>query len=166
MSIADRVVVMREGEIVQVGTPLELYRQPVSSWLADFVSTQPINLFQAHVDHTGRAVLLPETLIVPDGVGLPAGTSFTAGVRPEHLSLHPSVSAPWQVLTQEMLGSLIKYVLQDVHGNEVTAVSTTDAAVDPGATVALHVDAPRCLTFDRESGQALTASLDGVPVVS
>jgi ABC-type sugar transport system ATPase subunit len=61
MSIADRVAVMRNGELVQVGTPLELYRRPVSSWLADFVSTQPLNLFDAHVDGAGRIVLLEDT---------------------------------------------------------------------------------------------------------
>jgi ABC-type sugar transport system ATPase subunit len=167
MSIADRVAVMRHGELVQVGTPLELYRRPVSSWLADFVSTQPLNLFDAHVDGAGRIVLLEDSLVVEDSHGLPLDGRFTVGVRPEHVALRPdSAASTWRILTQEMLGSIVKYVVSDSRGREVTTMTTADDVLEPGTAVSLRVDPARCMFFDSNSGGALTAaSTPGVPVV-
>jgi ABC-type sugar transport system ATPase subunit len=167
MSIADRVAVMRNGELVQIGTPLELYRRPVSSWLADFVSTQPLNLFDAHVDGAGRVVLLEDTLLVEDSPGMPVDGRFTVGVRPEHVALRPEpAAATWRILTQEMLGSIVKYVVADSRGREVTTMTTADEVLEPGTAVSLRVDPTRCMFFDSTSGVALAAaSTRGVPVV-
>jgi ABC-type sugar transport system ATPase subunit len=167
MSIADRVAVMRNGELVQVGTPLELYRRPVSSWLADFVSTQPLNLFDAHVDGAGRIVLLEDTLVVEDPQGLSVDGGCTVGVRPEHVALRPDPGAStWRILTQEMLGSIVKYVVSDSRGREVTAMTTADEVLEPGTAVTLRVDPTRCMFFDSQSGLASTAApTPGVPVV-
>jgi ABC-type sugar transport system ATPase subunit len=168
MSIADRVAVMRDGELVQVGTPLELYRRPVSSWLADFVSTQPLNLFDAHVDAAGRLVLLGDTLLVEGGHGVPADGQVTVGVRPEHVSIRPdSTSSSWRVLTQEMLGSIVKYVVRDSSGREVTALTTAEEVLEPDTAVTLRVEPTRCMVFDSQTGlaTATTTSTQGVPVV-
>jgi ABC-type sugar transport system ATPase subunit len=167
MSIADRVAVMRNGELVQVGTPLELYRRPVSSWLADFVSTQPLNLFDAHVDGAGRIVLLEDTLVVEDAPDLSVDGGFTVGVRPEHVALRPDPAAStWHILTQEMLGSIVKYVVSDSRGREVTTMTTADEVLEPGTAVTLRVDPTRCMFFDSQSGLALTAApTPGVSVV-
>ncbi|MCW2677388.1 MAG: carbohydrate transporter ATP-binding protein family, partial [Modestobacter sp.] len=167
MSIADRVAVMRNGELVQVGTPLELYRRPVSSWLADFVSTQPLNLFDAHVDGAGRIVLLEDTLVVEDNQGRSVDERMTVGVRPEHVALRPDPAAStWHILTQEMLGSIVKYVVSDSRGREVTTMTTAEDVLEPGTAVSLRVDPTRCMFFDSNSGVALAAaSTPGVPVV-
>lgn len=106
-------------------------------------------------DAAGRAALIPDTLIVPDGIGLTPGAVLSAGVRPKHLTLRPKPGAGWHVLTQEMLGSLVKYALQDSRGNAVKAVSSTNAAVDQDASVALSIGASRCMTLDRDRGHGI-----------
>jgi ABC-type sugar transport system ATPase subunit len=168
MAIADRVAVMRDGELVQVGTPLELYRSPVNSWLADFVSIQPLNHFDAHVDDADRLVLLDGTLVVEGARGLPRGSRVAVGVRPEHITMRPDPTATtWRVLTQEMLGSVVKYVVRDTNGHEVTTVTTADEMLAPDQPVELRVDRGRCMVFDGQTGDALAgASAQEAPSVS
>jgi ABC-type sugar transport system ATPase subunit len=167
MSIADRVAVMSGGELVQIGTPMELYRHPVSSWLADFVSTQPLNRFDARLDDVGRLVLLEDTLVVEDVHGLSQDVPLVVGVRPEHVSIRPAVQATgWRILTQELLGSIVKYVVVDVHGHEVTALTTAEELLPPESAVSLSVEPARCMVFDGRTGRAITAAVEGVPVVS
>jgi multiple sugar transport system ATP-binding protein len=168
MAIADRVAVMRDGELVQVGTPLELYRSPVNSWLADFVSIQPLNHFEAHVDDADRLVLLDGTLVVEGAQGLPRGSRVAVGVRPEHITMRPEPTATkWRILTQEMLGSVVKYVVRDTNGHEVTTVTTADEMLAPDQPVELRVDRGRCMVFDEQTGEALAgASAQEAPRVS
>jgi ABC-type sugar transport system ATPase subunit len=168
MAIADRVAVMRDGELVQVGTPLELYRSPVNSWLADFVSIQPLNHFDAHVDDADRLVLLDGTLVVEGARGLPRGSRVAVGVRPEHITMRPDPTATtWRVLTQEMLGSVVKYVVRDTNGHEVTTVTTADEMLAPDQPVELRVDRGRCMVFDGQTGDALAgAKAQEAPSVS
>jgi ABC-type sugar transport system ATPase subunit len=168
MAIADRVAVMRDGELVQVGTPLELYRSPVNSWLADFVSIQPLNHFEAHVDDADRLVLLDGTLVVEGAQGLRRGSRVAVGVRPEHITMRPEPTATkWRILTQEMLGSVVKYVVRDTNGHEVTTVTTADEMLAPDQPVELRVDRGRCMVFDEQTGEALAgASAQEAPRVS
>ncbi|MCW2839183.1 MAG: carbohydrate transporter ATP-binding protein family [Aeromicrobium sp.] len=172
MSIADRVAVMSNGKLVQIGTPMELYRTPVSSWLADFVSTQPLNLFDAHVDAAGRIVLLANSLTIEGSAGHPEGTKLTVGVRPEHVALRPVVGdggrsgVTWRVLTQEMLGSVVKYVVSDGRGNEVTALTTADDVIVPDMTVSLSIQLDRCMLFDATTQLAMRTPVAGGTYVS
>src|SRR5947207_12600462 len=50
MSVADRIVVMRRGELTQVGTPLDIYMRPANVWTSRFVGTHPINMFEVTID--------------------------------------------------------------------------------------------------------------------
>jgi ABC-type sugar transport system ATPase subunit len=164
MSIADRVAVLHRGVLMQVGTPIQLYRSPVSSWLADFVSTQPLNLFKADVSDTGALVLLEGSLTVPGDGSLPV-SQVVVGVRPEHIAVRPATAgSTWRVFTQEMLGSTVKYVLRDERGQEVTALTTADEILEPDTPVAVQVERNRCMLFDAETGDALGIREDqGVP---
>lgn len=81
MSMADRIILMREGRVEQSGTPTELYEEPVSTFAARFIGTPPMNILDLSPSDGG---------IVVDGVaqvvpgGLPPG-EYQLGVRPEHI---------------------------------------------------------------------------------
>ena len=79
MTMADRLAVMDRGEILQIGTPSEVYERPASITVAQFIGTPTINLLPAHVDSRGHVVLLDAS-----------DERVTVGVRPEAVHLDPA----------------------------------------------------------------------------
>ncbi|MGR3837971.1 MAG: ABC transporter ATP-binding protein [Cognatishimia sp.] len=75
MTLADRIVLMRDGRIVQVGTPLELFNTPVDTFVATFIGSPPMNLLDGVVTDNG-------TVRLGDGQELPLPASAQGGVRP------------------------------------------------------------------------------------
>jgi ABC-type sugar transport system ATPase subunit len=99
MALADRIVVMKDGRIMQAGTPLEVYRHPVNTFVASFIGSPPMNLIPCRVDDS-RLYLLAEDApqsIALDSAALPAGVAggspITLGIRPEHIRLHTEPAA-------------------------------------------------------------------------
>ena len=90
MTLADRIVVMNQGRIEQVGKPLELYYTPAKLFVAGFIGSPAMNFFPAEVERVDGAnaratgaTIAPVTL--PAG-SLTPGSKLTIGVRPEHLA--------------------------------------------------------------------------------
>ena len=81
MTMGDRVVVLRDGRLQQVGTPTELYERPVNTFVASFIGSPSINLLDGVPVRDGRAVLAP-SLQVPVAAGA-ASEHVTVGIRPE-----------------------------------------------------------------------------------
>jgi ABC-type sugar transport system ATPase subunit len=97
MTLADRIVVMRSGEIEQLGSPMEIYSNPATDFVADFFGSPSMNLIAGEVDREGGAprfrsphfsIALPEPFM-----GVPAGPA-TLGIRPEHLRVRPDGAMP------------------------------------------------------------------------
>ncbi len=138
LSMADRVVVMREGRIEQVGTPRELYEHPRSRWVASFVGQA--NLWEGVV-RGADAVETPVGLLRAGPIGLPPGTRATVLVRPEGVRLG---AAPDGVNTftgrlgrDRFLGATRRYDLEVAGG---TVVGETPEA---GAIDAVHIPRAR-----------------------
>ena len=91
LTMADRIVVMRGGAIEQVGTPLEIYREPASPFVADFIGV--MNFVAATVVGEGR-VRLGELELACDADGLAPGTEVTLAIRPEDIVVQEA-SAGW-----------------------------------------------------------------------
>ncbi|MGO7172073.1 ABC transporter ATP-binding protein [Rhizobium leguminosarum] len=95
MSMADRIAVMRRGDMVQVGSPLEIYDRPLTRFVADFMGSPPMNLFPASLKRPDRPTCQIQEFVdsIPDAEwDLIAGRldstgQFAAGIRPEHLRL-------------------------------------------------------------------------------
>jgi multiple sugar transport system ATP-binding protein len=91
MTMADRIVVLNHGAVEQIGSPLELYRQPRNRFVAGFIGSPKMNFIEVEVravDHAGVTIDLPggSELLVPCAAdGVQAGEKLTLGVRPEHL---------------------------------------------------------------------------------
>ena len=91
MTLADRIVVMNQGVIEQVGKPLDLYYEPANLFVAGFIGSPAMNFFAARVESIGAGgarvvgpTMQPMTL---PAAGLAAGAELTIGVRPEHLAI-------------------------------------------------------------------------------
>lgn len=103
LTMADRIAVLNEGRIIQVGTPEDIYDRPATTFVAQLVGTPRINLFDAERQNSnihiqGTDLALP----APAGVELPE--TFTLGVRPEDINPEPDGEFSGQVVLTEPLG--------------------------------------------------------------
>ncbi|OSQ38310.1 ABC transporter ATP-binding protein [Thalassospira mesophila] len=107
MTMADRIVVLRDGAVEQIGSPLELYLKPVNQFVAGFIGSPRMNFWSAKTDDNGR-LALPSGMALSLPCPLGAQQAVTLGVRPEHLVLAPDDGAAaltGTVLSVEHLGS-------------------------------------------------------------
>ena len=115
MSISDRIVVMRSGVVEQIGKPQDVYDDPVNLFVATFLGTPPINVFEGKVSegvlYIGNDAILPVQSL-PD-------QDVYVGVRPEGFILHPDGQLHCQLSSVEVLG------------RDVSIVSTHEASVNP-----------------------------------
>ncbi len=101
MTLADRIVVLNAGEVEQIGTPNEVYTNPASTFVANFIGSPPMNLVPGVVAN-GEIKIGDATL---PASGLPDG-SHTIGIRPEHISLSTNgTGLPLDLDTVEDLGA-------------------------------------------------------------
>ncbi len=134
MTMADRIVVMRDGRISQVGAPLELYDRPANTFVAGFIGSPSMNLIAGAVAG-GRFKAPGIDLPLPVPSGVVEGRKITYGIRPEHLTLSDS-GQPVTVVVVEPTGAEIHLVLR-AGEMELTAVVRERQAFQPGQT--LHV---------------------------
>ena len=147
MTMSDRVAVILEGELRQIASPGELYRDPDDLRVAQFVGTPRINVLPATATATGIDVL-GRPIARPSG--LAAGTTLQAAVRPERLAL-AGTGVPGRVVYRENLGSdLFLHVAVD--GVPTPVIVRCDSSVlettEIGASVALAIPSDALLLFD------------------
>jgi multiple sugar transport system ATP-binding protein len=153
MTMSDRVALMDEGRIVQLGTPSELYHNPTDLRVARFIGSPQINILSGTTTADGIAVA---DALLPVHVATPRGQVLSVGLRPEALSLEPVAGRP-QVTAKlahvENLGAevFLHFVLAETGAPVVLRASldTHDrhkARFD--AAVALTIDPLRAMVFD------------------
>ena len=130
LAVSDRIVVMKMGQIAQIGTPAELYERPASAFVADFIGDA--NLIEGRV---AGGLFRAAHLALP--VGAPDG-AVTATIRPERIRLEPGGAA--QVLSASYLGSRMEYVVRDEGLEFLVSRPIADPRLATGDRVALHID--------------------------
>ncbi|MDR6743321.1 multiple sugar transport system ATP-binding protein [Herbaspirillum sp. 1173] len=112
MTMADKIVVLNNGEVQQIGSPLELYHQPRNLFVATFLGSPRMNLVQANVRTTTADGLVVsaaqgiEICLPAEGNGVSIGEKVTLGVRAEHIRFDASGALSGKILFAERLGSL------------------------------------------------------------
>jgi multiple sugar transport system ATP-binding protein len=149
MTLADRIVVLRDGKIEQVGTPLALYNRPANVFVAGFIGSPRMNFFAAEVLRQSAGSLL-----------LPAN-AHTVGLRPEHVLLDEAGPLEYRVQQVEQMGStsLLRGALAGSTSESQTpahfeVVSNGQTSVKAGQTVRLSMP-PAALHFFDEQGVRL-----------
>ena len=148
MTLADKIVVLRGGNIEQVGAPMDLYRDPDNRFVAGFIGSPAMNFVSGSAAAEG--VLAPglgaQTLRVP--ARLPeAGTEVTVGVRPQHLALAEGDSHLVD-LVERLGGVSYAYLVAATGDRLVVELREDDPAPRPNCRVGLEVDAARVMLFD------------------
>lgn len=156
MTMANRIVVMNEGVIQQVGPPLELYDRPANIFVAGFIGSPTMNFVEAVVLTGGR-----NARVTADGSSLPIsvsdvreGQSVVLGMRPEHLKISASGVAG-QVHVVEPLGMATQLSVKSL-ATVLTIMALERTAVTPGQAISLSIDPALVHVFDRETGRRIS----------
>jgi multiple sugar transport system ATP-binding protein len=156
MTMADKIVVMHDGLVEQIGAPLELYDRPDNLFVASFIGSPAMNLLRGKVLANGHAAFEG-----PDGIRLPLaatpanGGNVVYGVRPEHFDLADDGAAA-EVHVVEPTGSEL-HVVAKLGGQEVIAVFRERHQFKPGDLIRLKPNPRFVHLFDEATGKRLNA---------
>jgi sn-glycerol 3-phosphate transport system ATP-binding protein len=165
MTLADRLVVMNAGYAEQIDTPLNVYREPATTFVAGFIGSPAMNIMAATVAGNGRGLELDAGgAIKPRATKLPeSGRKVYLGIRPEHLSPVQDLNADLKLAVEavETLGAdtLAHGRLADAGGagGEMVARLPGTSAIKAGDVLPLAVEPGMAHLFDRESGKRIKA---------
>ena len=151
MTMADRIVVLKEGVIEQVGTPLELYDRPRNAFVAGFIGSPSMNLLSGKVDR--------QSVVTDDGLRLPLanvpdvvqGQRVLYGVRPEHFTQVSQGGVVAEVNVVEPTGAETQIAL-NIGNQKAIAVFRDRIQTKPGSEMRLLPDIQLAHLFDEHSG--------------
>ncbi|AEH89281.1 MULTISPECIES: ABC transporter ATP-binding protein [Mesorhizobium] len=152
MTMADKIVVMRDGRIEQVGAPLELFDRPANLFVAGFIGSPSMNLLKGVVRKDGVDIAGTLFPIAPNNT-VQDGQAVVYGVRPEHLEIHPD-GVPAKISVVEPTGSETLVFLRFGDG-EMVALFRERHDFKPGDTLKLRPRLDHIHLFDAETGQRL-----------
>jgi len=150
MTMADHVVVMRQGVIEQQGPPLELYDRPVNKFVAGFIGSPAMNFIPATIGADGKSLVLD--LESPQAIALdrpiPTASNLIVGLRPEHLRLVPDHEAKIRlpVGVVESTGSMT--YITSASQSEINVVVSERQSLRHGETMSLGFDQAHLHLFD------------------
>jgi multiple sugar transport system ATP-binding protein len=156
MTMADKIVVMHDGLVEQIGAPLELYDRPDNLFVAGFIGSPAMNFLKGTIRHNGSAgfdgpggARLPLTAAPAGADGRPA----VYGVRPEHFAIADD-GAETEIQVVEPTGSEIQVVAR-LGGEDVIAVFRERHQFKPGDRIRLKPDPRFVHLFDEPTGKRL-----------
>jgi multiple sugar transport system ATP-binding protein len=166
MTLGDRIVVMKDGLIQQVGTPLELFRRPVNRFVASFIGSPAMNFVDAAVTAEGEAFRLASeglAIALPQqrfaGLGPHVGKTVTLGIRPQHLRLGAAngeqVGLNGNLMVTEQLGDEQLLAVRVGGGDIRVSGVDPELALASGTRVDLAVPIDSLHLFDGASGAAI-----------
>ena len=157
MTMADRIVLMKDGAIEQVGTPDELYDKPASRFAADFIGSPTMNFVSGEVVANGGAPVFVGAgfeLSLPQGVSATPGQKLIGGMRPADLVLSNDGKIVGELLLSEKTGADLNLHLK-IDGKDFVATASRDVALNPGDRVSLKLANEKLHIFDEETGKRI-----------
>jgi multiple sugar transport system ATP-binding protein len=157
MTMADRIVVLKDGSVEQAGPPLELYDRPRNAFVAGFIGSPAMNFI-----HGRLALDRVPRVITDDGLELPLshaprgahGQRVVYGTRPEHFVLDPQAGLAAEVIVVEPTGSETQIAVR-LGGHDIVAAFRDRIGARPGDRLPLRPLAERAHVFDAASGGRL-----------
>ena len=160
MTMADRIVVMHDGRVEQIGTPLNLYDHPGNLFVAQFIGSPAMNVIEGTVRRANGAghVEAAGGVLWPLGAAAASeGQAVAYGVRPEHLGLtSASGGVPAEIIVVEPTGAETELLVQ-AGAAQLTLVKHGRPQVNPGDRIGLSIEPGAVHLFDQKSGQRIAA---------
>ncbi|MBO6853589.1 MAG: sn-glycerol-3-phosphate ABC transporter ATP-binding protein UgpC [Marivivens sp.] len=151
MTLASRIVVLKDGYVQQIGTPQEIYDTPANTFVADFMGSPPMNLIPAQVTDAG--VLIGGQALPLHADGLPS--EVIVGIRPEHMIVDPQSPLSITPTLIENTGAEC-YVSFELNGTPVTARIPGRMDEASNAPIPMRFVTDAMSFFDKESGLRLS----------
>ncbi|SFH46129.1 carbohydrate ABC transporter ATP-binding protein, CUT1 family (TC 3.A.1.1.-) [Palleronia marisminoris] len=155
MTMADKIVVLRDGHVEQIGSPLELYDTPANAFVGGFIGSPAMNMLNGRIGEGGRS------FVTDNGAELPLaappriepGRATIMGLRPEDIEIDEA-GFPAQVQLIEPTGADI-HVNLEVSGDVLTAVFHERLGLSEGQSVRLSIPVDKVHFFDPDSGDRI-----------
>jgi len=163
MTLGDRLMVLSDGIVEQVGTPLDLYDRPQTVFVAGFIGSPAMNFFEGRIrdDASGIELSGGDLLPLPNhGTRAAAGRPVTVGVRPEHFEIaaeEAGLVRPTVDVVEELGADTIIHGRCDGDGVPLAVRVQGFRGARPGTVLPLEVDPAHIHVFDRETGRRLNA---------
>jgi multiple sugar transport system ATP-binding protein len=158
MTMADRIVVMHDGIIEQIGTPLDLYDRPDNLFVAQFIGSPSMNVIAGSLQGTGSGTTVQAAGThwpVPAQVAGSPGQAVHYGIRPGDIHLSPTAQGiAAKVIVVEPTGAETELLVQ-VGDAQVVVVIHGRTSAQPDETVHLVIDTDKAHVFDTASGKRL-----------
>jgi multiple sugar transport system ATP-binding protein len=156
MTMADKIVVLHDGRIEQIGAPLELYDRPANLFVAGFIGSPAMNFIHGHVEEgvfrTTKGLTLPlPHMVDPAMLG---ARELVYGIRPEHIRVAASEGMEGQVQLVEATGSEV-YVKLSCQGEEMACLFRERLDVRFGDTLGISIDPTNIHLFDIKTGKRI-----------
>jgi len=162
MTLGHRLMVLNDGYVEQLGTPIELYEHPATKFVAGFIGSPSMNFLNTTISEDGKTALLSgsETLNLPGDFAGFANQQVTIGIRPEHLNLNESKSA-----LISLKAHVVEHLGADTLVHGAFGSSDTDftlrlngiRAIDRNEILPLTVDLKNIHVFNADTGKRLNA---------
>ncbi|RUM22294.1 sn-glycerol-3-phosphate ABC transporter ATP-binding protein UgpC [Rhizobium vallis] len=157
MTMADKIVVMHDGIVEQIGTPLELYDRPANLFVGGFIGSPAMNMIHGRLDPDDAS-----QFVAVNGTRLPVanppasakGRDLVYGLRPEYISLDQN-GLPAEIVVIEPTGYETHLTVR-LGGSEVSCVFRERVNARPGEAIRVGIDAAHVHLFDAEGGRRLT----------
>ncbi|GAB3137514.1 ABC transporter ATP-binding protein [Marisediminicola antarctica] len=159
LTMGDRIAVLKDGVLQQVGTPRDLYEKPQNVFVAGFIGSPAMNLFESNIVDTGIMFGSAVAPVEREVLATNKGKKATIGVRPEDMIVSTSGDGlPVEVdLVEELGADGYLYGHADIEGSRVDVVARVDGRIHPSAGdhVFITPEAQHIHVFDVESGLRL-----------
>ena len=158
MTLADRIVVMNDGRIEQVGTPMELFNNPANTFVAGFLGSPPMNQIKGKLTDTGARIGEAE-IKLNGAMGSHVGRDVIVGIRPEHVTLRSGEKTSPLPISLDLVEPLGSEALLHARYGEIDMVFKADTEGDIAhlsGVGEVHVPAHLVKIFDAETGRALS----------
>ncbi len=172
MTMGDRIVVMNEGEIQQIGTPLELYHKPRNKFVAGFIGTPPMNMVEGYIINEGEKLCFVNN---SQGIKIEVHPKYTnsltkylnkqvtLGIRPEDIDVHltrqiiEGASLICKVEVVEPMGSEMN-IYASIGSTSIVAKTKLEIEPELGSSITFKINLEKCHFFDSETNLAINLS--------
>ena len=154
MSISDEIVVMKEGVVQQTGRPQAVYDDPANLFVAKFLGTPPINLFDGRIEN--QWLYIGQDRVLP-AAGLPEG-NVTVGIRPEGFIIDPNGPMHCKISSVEVMGRDVSVVSTHpaLVSPSIRSIVDADNKIDPAQqTIAYRIKPHKLFIFDSENEERI-----------
>jgi len=167
MAMADKIAIMNQGVIEQLGAPQEIYERPASVFVADFMGSPSMNFVPTHAALARGATQLPvgnAALEMPAVQEHVSARALLYGVRPEHVRLDGDAPLRAEVMGVEYLGNCQIVTLKTAQDSVVRAKVSVQTRAARGEQTGLAFDSTQITLFDQDSGRSIRTARDDLPL--